>query len=432
MMPRFAAPAILCALVLMAGCSGVRPAPPTPSAATPVLPDTLVRSATPFTVVDAAGEAYTFPFLGGYNLPRPRFADIDADGDLDLFVQETTGQVSFFERQDDGFVWRTDQFQGLNIGEWYQFADLDGDQDLDLLAEQQYSYIQIFRNDGTPQVPRFTEIADSLRNVDGAPIFSDRQNIPSITDLDCNGQLDLFLGRVDGTLVRYEEATQGPDGLPRFRLVNERFEGIEIVAQIGEPGTMHGANAMAFGDIDSDGDLDLFWGDFFEPGVLLIENTGTSCAAFSLRGDPVPFPPDNPVGTSGYNAPSLADVDSDGDIDLFFGVLGGAFDPNTSTIENFYFVEHTDGLTFTTQTRRFVYALDRGSEAIPTTGDLDGDGDLDLLIGNKIEPGDPDAGRLIYFENTGTATAPAYAQRDPMPVSAAYHYAPALGDLDAD
>ena len=38
---------------------------------------------------------------------------------------------------------------------------------------------------------------------------------------------------------------------------------------------MHGANTMTFMDIDSDGDEDIFWGDFFEPSLLLLENRGT-------------------------------------------------------------------------------------------------------------------------------------------------------------
>ncbi|MFQ5569715.1 MAG: hypothetical protein ACE5G0_08565, partial [Rhodothermales bacterium] len=56
-----------------------------------------VRQVEPFVVWDAAGEAYSHPFLGGLNVPRPHLADLDADGDLDLFLQERSRHLLFFE-----------------------------------------------------------------------------------------------------------------------------------------------------------------------------------------------------------------------------------------------------------------------------------------------------------------------------------------------
>lgn len=295
-----------------------------------------VRRVAPFPVLDAAGRPYRHPFLGGLDVPRPQFFDIDADRDLDLFVQERSSELMFLENagtpERPRFEWRTDRFRGLDIGEWSRFVDIDRDGDLDLLAEQPYSYIRLYRNTGSPAEARFELAADTIRDARGGPVFADRQNIPSIVDFDCDGLYDLFLGRVDGTITRYEEVERtGPGGVPRFELVTDRFQGIEIVGQL--LGSLHGANAMAFYDYDEDGDLDLFWGDFFEPGLLLIKNQGT-CAEPSLRGEPVPFPVDDPVRTSGYNVPVWADIDADADADLFVGVLGGAFNPNLTAAAN--------------------------------------------------------------------------------------------------
>ena len=99
---------------------------------------------------------------------------------------------------------------------------------------------------------------------------------------------------------------------------------------------------MTFMDIDSDGDEDIFWGDFFEPSLLLLENRGTSKHPI-FEGEPRPFPPNNPVKSSGYNAPALIDWGNDGDADLFVGVLGGAYNANLTTAANFYFYEQTNG-----------------------------------------------------------------------------------------
>ncbi len=392
-----------------------------------------VREIAPFPVLDEHGRPYEHPFLGGLNVPRPQFVDIDGDGDLDLFVQEHSSALWFFENTGGAraprFVWRTDRFHGLDIGEWTKFVDIDADGDLDVLAERPYSYVRLFRNTGTAREPGFTADADSVRDAAGRPIFADRQNIPAIVDLDCNARLDLFLGRVDGTIARYEATAPGSG---QFAFVTERFEGIEIIGQIDSVGSRHGANTMAFADHDRDGDLDLFWGDYFEPGVLLIENAGRSCALFALGTAPRHVPTADSLMTSGFNVPVLADIDGDDDLDFFMGVLGGAFNPILTAADNFHFWERVEGGRLALRTKRFLGTIDAGSESVPAFGDLDGDGDLDLLLGGKIDPANSARARIQLYLNEGTATAPAFRLADTLDLADAYHQAPALGDLDGD
>ncbi len=425
------------------------------------------RIIAPFEVYKANGDAYAYPFLGGFNMPRPQLLDIDADGDSDLFVQEHPNEIMFFERNDTQspplWTWRSDKYAGLDVGEWYRFADMDGDGDFDLLAEQPFSHMRYYKNVGTPLRADFVQAVDTLRDVDGAPVFSDRQNIPNVTDIDCDGLPDLFIGRIDGTVMRYEAVETEP--APVFQIVTENFEDIRIVAQFGQPGMpappalpnipgvnddfmnegpspgrdvfaedtqnrsdpLHGANTMTFADIDGDNDQDLFWGDFFEPGLLYIENTG-ACARPRLRTTPVPFPPNDPLQSSGYNAPSFGDLDNDGDMDLLAGVLGGAFNPNRTARSNLYMYEQLPDEQFTRRTTRFIDQIDVGSESYPVLVDFDADGDDDLLVSNKISSDDGRTASLAYFENVDgtyhTGEVPAFFP--------AYHYAPAFADLDAD
>lgn len=416
-----------------ASTGGTAPAYGTRGPAADIGGSEYVRVIDAIEVRDEYGTPYPFPFLGGFDVPRPQFVDIDADGDLDLFVQERGNALIHFENtgtpQRARFEWRTDAYRGLEIGEWTRFADLDGDGDYDVLGEEMFSYVRFYRNEGTPRRAEFVLAADSLRDPAGKAVFADRQNIPALADWDCDGELDLFIGRVDGTVTRYEEAGLDSNGVPTYRFVTDRFEEIEIVGQLG--GSRHGANSMAFADVDGDGALDLFWGDFFEPGVLFLENRG-SCTNPSLRVEPVPVRTAEPLETSGYNAPYLADIDADGDLDLFIGVIGGAFNPTRTAADNFLFFENDGTGLFTRRSSRYVPGIDVGSESIPEVGDLDGDGDLDILLANKVDPSALTAARLYWLENIGDASRPAFRLADTLDLGEFYHYAPALGDLDGD
>ena|GEM_PF-1403926 len=78
----------------------------------------------------------------------------------------------------------------------------------------------------------------------------------------------------------------------------------------------------------------------------------------------------------------------------------------------------------------------------PSLGDLDGDGDLDLISGqyesNYISPGNYSYdSQIIYFENTGTATNPVFAapQESPFGLTSINQYgtlAPTFVDIDDD
>lgn len=418
-------PLRLFAIILLVGCSTLQ------QAGTESY-DGYQKQVNPFPVFDENGEQLDFPFLGGFNAPRPQFVDINNDGYPDLFVQENTDDLKYFENNgwdaDDLLTWKTDKYQNLDIGEWFRFVDMDDDGDMDLLSEQPYSYIRYYRNEGSQDNARFELAADTLRDVNGEPIFSDRQNIPNVTDIDNNGLKDLFIGRLDGTVTRYESTGLDDNMIPRFELVTERFEDIEIVKQFG---TLHGANTMAFMDIDSDGDQDIFWGDFFEPSLLLLENRGTPSDP-DFRGEPQPFPTGNPVRTSGYNAPTLTPWGSDGEIALFLGVLGGAYNANRTLGENFYFYDQNDSGSYSLQTEQFLSTLDVGNESLVATGDVTGNGKKDILLANKIDPGERNSSVVYIYENRGTTDSPEFHQSGIVDLPDAYHYAPAIADLNGD
>ena len=182
-------------------------------------------------------------------------------------------------------------------------------------------------------------------------------------------------------------------------------------------------HTLASADLDGDGDPDMVIanhrGDFH-----YFENTGTATnPAFTLRTGI-----SNPLDTLVANfdsTPTFTDLDGDGDLDLVNGSKDGAI----------AYIENTGSTTAPVFARRSgadnpFNGIDTGVSSTPALADLDGDGDIDLIAGN-ID------GELAYFENTGTASAPAFTERtgavNPLDgVSTNLHSAPELSDLDGD
>jgi hypothetical protein len=100
-------------------------------------------------------------------------------------------------------------------------------------------------------------------------------------------------------------------------------------------------------------------------------------------------------GTSTYGfAPTFGDIDTDGDMDILIGEVSGRF----------FFGENIAGAgnPINIPTIQFNYmGLDLGNFSTPQIIDLNRDGKMDIVTGEKV-------GRLVYFENMGTATEPMF------------------------
>lgn len=402
------------------------------------------RAINPFQIRNADGAAYDFALLGGFNQPRPQFVDFDLDGDADLFVQESGDELIYFENTGSATMpqleWRTDHFENLHVGIWFKFADIDADGDADLLTDSPGSLIRIFRNENN----HFELVADSLVDTAGNFIITDFPNIPEVTDIDCDGDLDLFFGLQTGAISFYENMGMDENNLPRFAFVTNEFQNILIVG-IGKRNRseksiseqLHGASALTFADIDNDGAKDMFWGDFFSRSLYFLENLGT-CTIPRIAITTNRFPPQDTLLTGGFNIPHFVDIDGDGDLDLFAGVLGGAFSSPKDDVDNFYFYENngTPFLpAFKLQSSRFLSSLDIGESTLPALTDFDGDGDLDLFIGNEADTASTNSGHVYLFENIGSAQKPEFMLKDSDFLkndSLGFNPSPAFVDIDAD
>ncbi len=232
------------------------------------------------------------------------------------------------------------------------------------------------------------------------------------------------------------------DGDGDLDLVAGEFDGVfnyfENTSSAASPAFLHrtgtanplngqdvgGDSAPSLGDLDSDGDLDLVAGEF--DGVFnYFENTGSAeSPAFLARTGAANPLSGQDVGI--LSAPSLGDLDGDGDLDLVVGEQNGGFRyyENTGSATSPAFVAGTG-------TANPLNGQNVGFYSVPTVGDLDGDSDLDLLAGESA------SGAFFLFENTGSATSPAFAARtgaaNPLHgQSVGFRSTPSLGDLDGD
>lgn len=288
------------------------------------------------------------------------FGDADADGDPDLLIGFTPApgaSVLRFYRNERGVFTDATAAAGLTLatGAVRQpvWVDVEGDGDLDLFVAFRDRPNALFRNDGGAfhdQAPALG-LADPRRTV-GAVWF----------DFDEDGDLDVAVANMDG------------DANGLFRNDGPRF--VDVAAEAGvawggrapeDPG--RGSVRVCAADLDTDGRFDLVAANYGPLGFFSNRGGGQ----FADRAEAMGLAID-----SRYDACAPADVDHDGRLDLYVnGTVTGGVSWQDSLLKN-------TGTTFVDQTPAVVRRLqaDHGVQ----WADVDSDGDLDLaLTGSRAD-----------------------------------------------
>jgi hypothetical protein len=346
-----------------------------------------------FTQVTGTGNPFYGVNVGQNSIPS--FGDIDGDGDFDAFIRNSNGVIRFFENTTGTFTEVTGTgnfFNSIDVGlkSAPSFVDIEGDGDQDIFFGEDDGHIYFFRNNsGT-----FTQVATADHPLDGVDMGSN--STPVFIDIDGDGDKDAFIGNSNGNINFYRNDS-----------------GI-FTPGTGNPfnGTDVGSNSTpTLADIDGDGDKDAIIGENYGTIRVYRNNSGT----FSqLGGTDSPF---NGVDVGYGSAPTFADIDGDGDQDAFIGSRDG-------TVR---FFENNSG-TFTpvTGSDNPFDVVNVGGNSAPTFADIDGDTDLDAIIGN----GD---GNISVFRNdSGTFTQVTGSDNPFDGVDVGVNSTPTFADIDGD
>ncbi len=214
--------------------------------------------------------------------------DLDGDGDLDAFVATYNGEPDrvFFNNGAGSFV-DSGQALGAEYGIGMALGDVDNDGDLDAYVANCHDTAtdKLWLNDGQGQFSDSGQVIDGLCSYDA-----------DLGDVDGDGDLDAVV------------ANAAAGGQPNQLFVND---GNGTWSNSGQNLGSYQSTGIKLGDLDADGDLDLFYSTF-DAGQHVWLNDGSGIFTDTLQ----------VLGTAVSRGMALGDLDGDGDLDAFVAADG--------------------------------------------------------------------------------------------------------------
>ncbi len=232
---------------------------------------------------------------------------------LQLYENTGTLQDPEFTLIDDDYLNASTLFPPLQAASPVA-ADLDGDGDDDLLVGQTNGQIRYFENAGAPnQSAVFVQITSALKDNLNQTIDVGVLSAPELYDIDGDNDLDLFIGNEFGAIVYYENV--GSASAPVFTAVQDTFGGILAQNTFGDP--FRGRAKPRFFDIDQDNQVELVVGE--ESGKIMIYDNPAAALTSSITSSGALFGQD----FGEHSAPAITNLDDSGEPFFIIGTARG-------------------------------------------------------------------------------------------------------------
>jgi len=389
---------------------------------------------TNLSVKDSNGDMAN-PWAGGFNSVQFSSIDVNGDGRYDLFSFDRTNQVIsvFLQKSNGSYVYAPEYIKNFPpLENWALCIDFDGDGLKDLFSSAPAG-IKVFKNISKAGVLAFAEVANPLMSEGFSGkinLYVASSDIPAIGDVDGDGDLDILAFEPGGHSIEWHQNMSKETG-KALGLVFKKSEqnwggflhndcrdilftqsmpsGLTLNSVESTSQTMHVGNSLSLLDYEKDGIPNVLFGHVSCSNLVFLPNSGTlSQAKFGQAN--YDFPSKDPVNVAAFAAAYPIDTDGDGNVEII--VSTNTYD-NGGYLQDF---QHSATLysfqngNWLRKTDAFLQAgmIDVGEGASPVWWDADGDGDLDLLIGNQGIRGNQGVRASIYFyENVGSAGQPA-------------------------
>lgn len=439
-------------------------------------------------VFDTANNQLSMAWLGGLNSVHIQNIDLNSDGLMDIVLYEKHGVkiMPFLRTASTGknaFSYAPQYASCFpEIMGWIQLIDYDNDGKNDLFASYPAG-ISVYKNISSASAGlKFQLVTVMILSDHGSGqsnIFCGPTDYPGIADMDGDGDMDIATFGVMGTYIDYHKNLSmelyGDLSHMVFKRVDKcwgKFAESETSSSVhlninceskdlndgdqestipAKGNEKHSGSTVLLLNLNNDSLIDMLLGDVDYPNIRGLYNGGSKDSARIVSQDSLfPFT-DTSIHVFSFPVANFVDVDNDGIKELFVAPYDDTY--YNSEFKNQTWLYENSGTNtqpiFHLDSKNYLQQemIDVSDNAAPTVCDVDGDGLMDLIIGNygyvdSSYYGDWNvlysikSAALTYYKNIGTTTNPKFKlineNWENIRSEKLTGLKPSFGDLDGD